>query len=351
MTHPHQHPNRLLALDGLRAVSILLVVISHAWLGHIVPGGLGVTIFFFISGFIITRLMIVEWDATTQINIRQFYLRRFFRLMPALIIYVVLSLLAMLAMGEAIKLIELLSVFFYYANYYAIYFGFGDDTLPAPLSITWSLAIEEHFYLVFPFLFAALAGKITWFLRLIAGLIVAVFLWRLYLLTQFGLEQLAHDRIYKGTDTRLDSILYGTGFSILLARYSWANKFFSDRRVVVSGALLMSLSLLVRNEIFRESLRYSIQGIALACLFCHLVFIDNPVQRLLSSGPMIYIGKISYSLYLYHYLIFTLITAWMPDSALWIRIATLLIASWICADLSYRYVEQYFARIGRRFLH
>jgi len=59
---PMQKENRLLALDGLRAISILLVILSHAGLGHIVPGGLGVTIFFFISGFIITRLMITEWD-------------------------------------------------------------------------------------------------------------------------------------------------------------------------------------------------------------------------------------------------------------------------------------------------
>jgi len=72
------HQTRIIALDGLRAVSILLVLFSHAWLGHIIPGGLGVTIFFFISGFIITQLMTSEWDSAGSVDIKKFYLRRFF---------------------------------------------------------------------------------------------------------------------------------------------------------------------------------------------------------------------------------------------------------------------------------
>jgi peptidoglycan/LPS O-acetylase OafA/YrhL len=106
------HQQRLLALDGLRAVSILLVLVSHAWLGHIVPGGLGVTIFFFISGFIITRLMISEWDKTGTISIKKFYIRRFFRLMPALIVFVVLSLITMQLAHVNWTWTELSSVFF-----------------------------------------------------------------------------------------------------------------------------------------------------------------------------------------------------------------------------------------------
>ena len=348
---PQSHPSRLLALDGLRAVSILLVVISHAWLGHIMPGGLGVTIFFFISGFIITRLMLQEFDRDQKIDVRHFYLRRLFRLMPALIVYVACSLLAMWMVGEPIRLVELLSVFFYFANYFAIFFSFSSTLMPAPLSITWSLAVEEHFYLVFPFLFAVLASNTKWFLRLIVIALVSVVLWRWYLVTQIGLDSLAPDRIYKATDTRVDSILYGTGFSLLLHRYPSARDFFSDWRIFFVGIVLMLVSLLIRDEIFRESVRYSVQGIAMAALFYHLIFTDNLISRLFSSAPMVYIGKISYSLYLYHYLVFALITAWMPDATLALRIVVMVTVSFLCAHLSYRFVEQYFLQLGRQFLH
>ncbi len=186
------HQQRLLALDGLRAVSILLVLVSHAWLGHIVPGGLGVTIFFFISGFIITRLMISEWDKTGTISIKKFYIRRFFRLMPALIVFVVLSLITMQLADVNWTWIELSSVFFYFANYFGIFVGFSGEVLPPHLSITWSLAVEEHFYMIFPVFFLAVIAVPKRFYRIAICLLIGVLLWRIYLVYGVGLDNLPH---------------------------------------------------------------------------------------------------------------------------------------------------------------
>ena len=342
---------RVLALDGLRAVSILLVLFSHAWLGHIVPGGLGVTIFFFISGFIITRLMIEEWDSTGTISIKKFYIRRFFRLMPALFVFVLLSLLVMKTAQVQWRWVELLSVFFYYANYYGIFIGFSGDALPPPLSITWSLAVEEHFYMIFPFFFLLLIATPKRFFLIAVSIVLAALAWRIYLAFGVGLDFLPHYRIYKATDTRADSILYGVCLSLFLARIPASLAWLNQKKIVMTGIVLMLFSLLYRNEEFRETFRYSIQGLALMCLFCYLVLTPTWAGKILSHPFFVYVGKISYSLYLYHWLVFGIITMWLPDLGLYSKIGLMLILSFLFAHLSYRYVEQPMLKIGRQYAH
>ncbi len=348
--NPASH-SRLQALDGLRGVSILLVLISHAWLGHIVPGGLGVTIFFFISGYIITRLMIAEWDKTAQVSISKFYLRRFFRLMPALIVFVLISLGVMQLAGVQWQWIELMSVFFYFANYFGIFVGFSGDLLPPPLSITWSLAVEEHFYMLFPFVFSVCIAFPRRFLAGLLTFIVGILLWRLYLVYGVGLDQLVHYRIYKATDTRADSIMYGTCFALIQARYPGLAAHFAQRKALIAGVLLMLASLLIRDENFRESWRYSVQGIALALMFTHLITESNMASRVLASPAMVYVGRISYSLYLYHWLVFGIISFWLPDLSLPVKFCVMIVASLVLADGSQRLIEAPFLRLGQRYLH
>ncbi|MEB0138469.1 MULTISPECIES: acyltransferase [unclassified Undibacterium] len=344
------HAARLPALDGLRAVSILLVLFSHAWLGHLIPGGLGVTIFFFISGYIITRLMISETRQYGALRLRQFYLRRVFRLMPALLVFVVAALLVMACAGVVWQWQELASVFFYFANYFAIFIGYSGEVLPPPLSITWSLAVEEHFYMVFPFLFLALIAKPRRFLACILSLLVLVLAWRVYLVYGVGLDQLVHYRIYKATDTRADSILYGTALALIEAYFPRVQGYLQRPALAALGVLLLLATLVFRDEAFRESYRYSLQGIALLCLFSYAVLQPTRVQACLAAPLMLYIGRISYSLYLYHWLVFGMMTVWLPPLALPLRVAIMLAASLLLADLSCRWVEQPGLALGRRLL-
>ncbi|MBC3862315.1 acyltransferase [Undibacterium jejuense] len=348
---PAQMQDRLLALDGLRAISILLVILSHAGLGYIVPGGLGVTIFFFISGFIITRLMVSEWDRVGYVSIRKFYIRRFFRLMPALLIFILCALTVMQMASVNWRWVELGSVFFYFANYFGIFVGFSENALPSPLSITWSLAVEEHFYMIFPVMFAALIAVPKRFLSLVVFLLVLFLGWRIYLVYGLGLANLPDSRIYKATDTRADSILYGTALALLLVRKEFVFDLLKQKSVFVFGVLLMLISLFLRDENFRESYRYSLQGVALFLMFVNLVLVDGLISRILSSYPLVYIGKISYSLYLYHWLVYCLMALWMPSWSLPVKIIVMMTSSLLLADVSYRLIEKRFLVIGHRYVN
>ena len=139
------------SLDGLRAISILIVFVSHAGFPS-VPGGLGVSIFFVISGFLITTLLRVESDATGGISLKAFYVRRALRILPVFYVVLVTAVLAarsgVLAGGADVDATA--SQFLHYFNFYAItHEGYR---IAAGTGVYWSLAIEEHFYVVFPLL-------------------------------------------------------------------------------------------------------------------------------------------------------------------------------------------------------
>lgn len=323
----------------MRALSILLVFVSHAWMGHLVPGGLGVTVFFFISGFIITRLMLGEWQRAGTIDIRAFYVRRFFRLTPALVVYVLCCLVAIWVVGARVRGIELAAVFFYFANFYEIFVGFGVGEPLYPLGITWSLAVEEHYYFVYPVLFILLAAHTRRFLHVLVFACALALCWRIYLDVTVGLDPAHADRIYKGTDTRFDSILYGAIFAILLDRVPRATRWLAQPAVFAAGLVLLLATLLVRHPVFQETMRYSLQGLAIMAMTSVAVFRPGIVQRMLSSAPLTYIGRISYSLYLYHWLVLGLVNHYLSDQSYAVRFVVLTVVSFAAAHVSYHGVE------------
>ncbi|HWA00379.1 MAG TPA: acyltransferase [Caulobacterales bacterium] len=350
------------ALDGLRAISVLLVMISHAGLGHVVPGGLGVTVFFFISGFLITRLLLEEHDANGRISFRRFYARRFLRLGPALVVYVLLASLAIVAVGGAFWMQDIAAALFYYANYHQIFTGFqhavalapdgGAVRLQSPFSILWSLAIEEHFYFLFPLTLASLAPSLKRGMWLFVALLVVILAWRLFLAHAGA----THDRIYMGTDTRIDSILFGVVAAVTgrLMRPERARRTRLIWLACVIGVALMLVSLLARDPAFRETWRYSLQGLALTALVPALVFAPALAapRRMLEHDFIVYVGKLSYSLYLYQYLVVMLATWFCALNALpqygWTWIAIFVALTPLLAMASYHGVEQPFLRWRRR---
>ena len=161
------------SLDGLRAVSFLLVFIAHAGLDRYVPGGLGVTIFFFLSGFLITTLLRAEFEKNSAISIRHFWLRRTLRILPPFYVVLVTAVLVSLAIDPpgTLSAPAVAAQALQYTNYWIVAHGFGGQ--PAGTGVYWSLAVEEHFYLVFPWLFIGMQ-------RLkISGRGQAIFLWAL----------------------------------------------------------------------------------------------------------------------------------------------------------------------------
>ena len=316
-------------LDGLRAVSIAIVLFSHWGLGHVVPGGFGVTLFFGISGFIITRLLLAEWQARGRIDLKGFYLRRAVRLLPAMLGFVVLSCIALAAAGLRPPGWSLLSGLFYMTNYERIWLnqGTGLDTLPNPFHILWSLAIEEHFYLLFPLLLM-LALRRGGFLPWVVGLILASQAWRLLLRAACGPGGIwdgvtavcgvnLEYRLYLGTDTRLDAILFGCLLAWLASRpQPWAQRLLRHPASLVAGGLLVLGSLLYRDPAFRDTWRYSVQSLGIllglgALLFCPAA---GWLRALLRLPPLLLLGRMSYVLYLTHWLAFCIACHWQGVS-------------------------------------
>lgn len=342
----------------MRGLAILLVVLAHAGLQNIVPGGLGVTIFFVISGFLITRQMIAEIEATKKLNLTKFYLRRVFRLAPALLFYVALFTAILLPLGSPIAFTHILSTIFYVANYYHIFIGFPDYS---PFIITWSLAIEEHYYIVFPLLILLasrnLRALMPW---LLAGTILAL-LWRMSLYQDClsdpswpicGLPGSA--RIAKGTDSVFDCILYGAIAALALQYHTKiVQRFLINRFAFISAALILFATFLWRDEMFRETLRYTLQSISIAILMLNILFGDQQnLNKILSSQILIFVGKISYSLYLFHFGVLILLQAIYKHPGNLqgpFEIIAYFIGSFGLAILSYKYVEQPIIKLRRRF--
>jgi peptidoglycan/LPS O-acetylase OafA/YrhL len=347
------------ALDGLRAISILLVVVSHLGLGNVVPGGLGVTIFFFISGFIITRMLLREYARSGRISLSGFYIKRVFRLAPALMVYILLCIVSFAGLGTPIPFLDVLAAIFYAANYYNIFYGWGGAAVDSPLSILWSLAIEEHFYVAFPLALVLMRKRWGKFLVALLTLSVAVLAWRIYLVTVVGELHVSEQRTSTATDTRIDSIAFGCLVSLYTfwidsvpasSKHRRVQAALGSRSALVAGAAIMIGTLLFRSEEFRQTWRYSLQGVAMAPLFLHLFVFKrrDRIDAFLRSAPMVYIGKISYSLYLYHWLALVFLLQLMRDNPSW-QIHLLAVPLMLTlAVASYHVVETPIRRIGHR---
>lgn len=289
-------------LDGIRAIAVLIVMVSHAGLGKFIPGGFGVTIFFFLSGYLITSLLRVEASCSGRVDFKAFYLRRTLRIMPPL--YVTIGILtAMFLAGifdESVRGVAIPWDYLFLSNY--SHFWGQEGGLPVPL---WSLAVEEHFYLLFPAAFAlcayALRGNSPAIAFACAVACLAILALRFATPLWFG----DVERNYYWSHTRMDSILFGCILALwnnpLLDEDAWTPRFL---HVLIALAVLAA-TFVIEDPTFRFIVRYSLQGAALFVLFSYVLSERSALlNNVLTSPPMIWIGLVSYSLYLCHFAIF-----------------------------------------------
>jgi peptidoglycan/LPS O-acetylase OafA/YrhL len=300
-------------LDGLRAVGILTVLAFHvgAFSGtRVLDGGfLGVQVFFVISGFLITALLLEEHERNERISLGRFYVRRALRLFPALFAAVAVAVVyASFAprnqLHDTAK--EAIAAVFYWDNWFHG-LRVGKDTI---LLHTWSLSIEEQFYLVWP-LVLLVALRFTrsrsglWLLplALAAGAAVAR-------AAVIAVHPGSFGRLYFGTDTRADALLIGCTLALVWAR-GWlqraADAFaWLGLPAVVALALLMWFATVPGRNLYLYGL--------LACSLASAVLIADVVVgrprllvRALEQPPLVFVGKISYGLYLWHYVVFWIV--------------------------------------------
>jgi peptidoglycan/LPS O-acetylase OafA/YrhL len=358
VTSPLQVPQTIPSLNGLRAISVLLVVLAHSGFGAIVPGGMGVTIFFFLSGYLITTLMLAESERIGKIDILSFYTRRALRLAPPLLITLTIaySLTYFQFLPGQISLGALAAQLLYFANYYILLFDPHTLKMPAGTGILWSLAVEEHFYIFFPLAMAASVSA-AWRPRTVGigliGACLVVLAWRIHLVQS---PDYFSDRTYLASDTRIDSIIYGCLMALLInpVRNSHRSERMSFTQWVLFsiGPGLLLFSLIYRNPGFRETFRYSLQGIALFPIFYFAIrFHDNALFRHLNSFWAIRIGIYSYAIYLVHQIAIFVINENVPfigQNSFFILPATLLISIAYAAAID-NFVDPYFRQLRRKY--
>ncbi|MCZ7534795.1 MAG: acyltransferase [Acidimicrobiia bacterium] len=298
------------SLDGLRAFAVVIVILFHLDVPGFGFGYLGVDIFFVLSGFLITSLLIGENDRSGRISLANFWSRRIRRLMPALAVLLVVT--SFVTAGTATRSeketlrSDLLSTTFYVANWHFIEESdyFNDEGTESPLEHTWSLAIEEQFYFFWPVTVVGLMllGRRRPRAPLVATVGLAA-VSALLLAAHWGPE--AVERAYMGTDSRVFEPLIGAAAALLL-RHAFFRSFVLARgaaieKVAVGGIGLASLAVATSPQSYYRygALLVSVATAALVTVLWSRS--GGALTRLLEPRPVVWIGALSYGIYLWHW--------------------------------------------------
>jgi peptidoglycan/LPS O-acetylase OafA/YrhL len=340
------------ALDGLRALSVIAVILYHAGIDWIPGGFIGVEVFFVVSGFLITSLMIDEQHVSGTVSLKQFWIRRARRLLPALFTMLIASLVAVtfFAKDSAPDFRQdVLPALGYFSNWWQIYFVdtpyFAANSLPM-LRHLWSLAVEEQWYVMWPIAFVFVLGNKRiprWISALVIGLLAAA------VMVGTALAFTADDEtrinfLYLSTITRSSGLLLGAALACIwypwkktVVRFAKVRSVFAD--VLALGALAtlgyISAVIHVADE------RFYLGGLGAATVASAVIIAvvvrsgKSLVKRALSFSLLVEIGRRSYGLYLWHWPIFVVAGAQLST----IRLAYALTATVIINEVVYQFIE------------
>ncbi|ATY84578.1 acetyltransferase [Kyrpidia spormannii] len=346
-------------LDGLRALAVLAVLAYHLNPGWAPGGMLGVGVFFVLSGYLITDLLAEEWRQTGRIDLRDFWMRRFRRLIPALWLLLITVILVLLVSdpGRLGSLWgDLVAAFFYVSNWWYIFHHisyFQQFGPPSPFGHLWSLAVEEQFYLLWPLLLALGLRRLSrrWMLTgILTGAILSAgaMAW----IYQPGVDP---SRVYYGTDTRAFALLFGAALALVWPSRHLAAALSRGRRRLLSAAgiagLLVVLILILTSDEYGPflypggMLLLSLATLAMVAAAAHP---GVAFGRILGWAPLRWIGVRSYGIYLWHYPVIVLTTP-LNTAGQWdgIRAGLQVAASIGLAALSWRFIEKPILRRGK----
>ena len=296
------------ALDGLRGCAILAVMLTHTLPAALPGAAFGVDVFFVLSGFLITALLLQEWQTTGSVSLRRFYLRRALRLLPVLYVFLLASWLyarlfctpfdAQLTRNGAVAVL-------------LYFFNWKMALRPGPYTLlvhTWSLSVEEQFYLLWPIVLVCLLRlriRPRWVLGLVQAAVVASIAER-FLLTRLPVSTWI--RIYYGTDTRVDALLIGCLVGLLaswglLPRKGWPLN-------ALRTAALLAVPILLLHARVSPGFVYFHRGgltvVALSTAAIVAALLQSPPRLLawiLERPLLAWVGRVSYGLYLWHGLV------------------------------------------------
>jgi peptidoglycan/LPS O-acetylase OafA/YrhL len=330
-------------LDALRAVSALIVVLYHFGFAFL-PAGAGVMIFFVISGFLITLLLLEEYDKTSRISLGHFYFRRTFRIFPAFYVFWAVTVGGLLVKHSHILWGQVIATFFYVGNYYQ-----GLNHYPENgLSHAWSLGVEEQYYLLWPPLVLLLARNRQLLLRVTCWGILLVWIYRVIL--QFA--GAPEEYIYTAFDTRIDHLLVGCVLAISL-HYGYFARFWtivcaSTMLLPFGGLVLSTTAAWFYGTSYRNTVGFMVDPVLVAVLMTQLLASPQRCLAWMDSGPLVYLGTISYSTYLYHEMAAGLVAKAARGMPAGVVIIAGVAATYVAASISYYAVERPFLRLRGR---
>lgn len=333
-------------IDGLRALAVIMVLAYHLKMPFAKSGLLGVTVFFVISGYLITGILINEIEESGGVDLKNFWLRRIRRLLPAVLSMAVVMIFVSAVANRVVftkGCNDLLSAVFGYNNWWQIFRKvsyFENAGAPSPFTHCWSLAIETQFYLIYPILLILLSkarnrGKVFAAVTAVLAMISVVLMGVLY--SPDG----DPSRVYYGTDTRAFSLLIGALAAIQkeyhIIKVKLRGKLWA---VIGSISVLILIGMMMLISSYSSFLYYGGQAIVsvLAAFVVYAVTVSRSLLNIiLGSSILKWIGDRSYSIYLWHYPIIVLMSGG-KRAAWWIVILEVVLSVGF-AELSYRFIE------------
>ena len=348
---------RLASLDGIRAFAVMAVLLYHGGVAGVDGGLLGVDVFFVLSGFLITSLLCGEYLARGTIRLGQFWAGRARRLLPGLFLLLLGVALYAWVFRNTLDVSSIrgdaLSTLLYVANWHFVFSGqgyFTQSTTPSPLLPMWSLGVEEQYYLIWPLvtLFILRRGGTRW-VAWVAGVAAAA---SALLMASMYLAGSSIDRLYYGTDTRVQALLVGSVLGALASQrqwrvvaVNWARTRVGRLTGIVLGAAGAGVLLWVWHALNGQGAFLYQGGFLVVALAAGAVVTavtswrTSLLAAVLSLRPLTYIGRISYGLYLYHWPLFLALdhdhTGLSGSALLTVRLA----ATFVAAALSFHYIE------------
>ncbi len=345
-------------LDGLRAIAVIGIIIYHLNKQWLTGGFLGVDTFFVISGYLITSLLLNEYEETGIINLKNFWIRRFKRLIPAVLtlVFAVIVVTLVLKPDEIINIKkDAIAAIFYFSNwwYIATDVNYFEQFAFMPLKHLWSLAIEEQFYIVFPilFIFLLLAFKkyrnvvlIFWIISLISLLVMI----------SISQPHMSHSRVYFGTDTRLQTMLLGVILAFLWPPFKLKKHPKKTLTHIIDGIGVFGIFILLLlfykvndNSDWIYNGGFYLISVMTLFVIMSVVHPSGYFAKVIGNPIFVMIGKRSYSLYLWHFPVISFVHSYYVDGQLPSYVYLLdIILTIILAELSYRYIETPFRKKG-----
>lgn len=296
---------RIPGLDFLRALAVMLVIADHSGIPALGPvlltnGSLGVEIFFVLSGFLITWILLAELRASGTIGLKDFYQRRAARLLPAFYLYVAAGLLILWVAHKPIPWAAVASSSLYVLNYYQAFTGATSHFL----SHCWSLAVEEQFYFLWPFLLIFLVKRQMSLKAAIVTLVALIWTYRAVALLCFNASD---EYLYRALETRADHLLVGALLAVMLQEPLWQKRWEAAARQTWIAPVLIAVLIASTSAhgqmAYKYALGFALEPILIAALLPTVVLWAQRSAgwtRVLTAPLVTKVGQASYGIYLFH---------------------------------------------------